>query len=59
MWSGMDLILCVLGIVCTFIAVYTIGESYKDAAHDRHIKELGKEFAKERDAREKRRNILK
>ena len=59
MWSGMDLFLCVSGIVCTFIAVYTIGESYKDAAHDRHIKDLGREFAKERDAREKRKNNLK
>ena len=59
MWSGMDLFVCISGIVCTFVAVHTIKKSYEGAAHDRHIKDLGREFAKERDAREKRKNNFK
>jgi len=54
MWNWFDLFLCVSGIVCTFVAVYTIKESYENAAHDRRIKDLGRAPAKERDAREKR-----
>ena len=59
MWSGVDLFLCISGIVCTFFAVHTIKKSYEGVSHDRHIKDLGREFAKERDAREKSKNNFK
>ena len=58
MWTGVDLFLLVSGIVCSMVAVYTIAESYRGAAHDRRIKALGRRFARERDERERRRNNL-